>query len=107
MATFRDMLKAINAYPIPHSTITSVCVGRGVDPEAEATKEGMQGADYRLARADLMLWLADAPNIAQGGQNYSFSEDQRDRFRNEAQSVLDELEPETSHTKYGYKGSRL
>lgn len=107
MATVLETLKAINAYPIPSSTLTRVATARGLDLAATATKEGMRGGEYRLATADLLLWLADAPNIAQGGQNYSFSEDQRERFRSEGQAILDELEPDAKHTRYGYKGSRL
>lgn len=107
MATVLDTLKAINAYPIPPSTLTRVATARGLDLNATATKEGMRGEEYRLATADLLLWLADAPNIAQGGQHYSFSEDQRARFRSDGQAILDELEPDTKHAKYGYKGSRL
>lgn len=105
--TFRQLLAGINAYPIPPLALNGIGAARGLDLDATATTEGITGDSYRLARADTLMWLADAPNIAQGGQNYSFSEDQRDRFRNEAQAVYDELEPDAKRTKYGYKGSRL
>lgn len=105
--TFRQLLAGINAYPIPPLALNGIGAARGLDLDATASTEGIKGSSYRLARADTLMWLADAPNIAQGGQNYSFSEDQRDRFRNEAQAVYDELEPDTKRTQYGYKGSRL
>ena len=107
MATVHDMLKAVNAYPVPQGTITMLCVGRELDPNVEATKEVLQGSGFRLAKADLLMWLSAAPNISQGGQNYSFSEDQRRDFRNEALSIVEELEPDSVKPVYGYKGSRL
>lgn len=101
------MLKAVNAYPVPHSTLTSLCVGRGLDPEGAATAESLQSREYRLTRADLLMWLADAPNVSQGGQSFTFSEDQRQRMRQEAQGVLDELDGDNARNIYGYKGDRL
>lgn len=105
--TFRDLMRGINAYPVPPATLNGIAVARGLDLDANATAEGIAGKPYRLSRADLLMWLAGAPNISQGGQNYSFSDEQREQFRSEAQAELDELEPDTKHTKYGYKGSRL
>ena len=108
MLTFRDTLAGLNAYPIPPRTLMSIGVARGLDLDAEATKDSINGTPYRLAYADVMMWLADAPNIAQGGQNYSFTDEQRTKFRAEAQSIYEELEPESlRRVKYGYKGSRL
>lgn len=107
MTTVHDMLKAVNAYPVPQSTITMLCVGRGLDPNTEATTEALNGRVYRLVRADLLIWLSAAPNISQGGQNYSFSEDQRTKFRAEAQAEIEELDKDGAKTTFGYKGSRL
>lgn len=105
--TVLDTLKAVNAYPVQHSTLTSICARRGVDPDVEATQEILLGTAYRLARADLLLWFAAAPNVSQGGQSFSFSEYERKQLRAEGLAIIEELEDEKTKHLYGYKGSRL
>ena len=55
------------------------------------------------------MWLSKAPNISQGGQSYSFSEDERKDFRNEAKGLYDECGEDKADIlpKFGYKGTRL
>lgn len=105
--TFYDLLRGINAYPIPPTALIGIAAVRGLDLEEEVLNDSVASDSWRLARADVLMWLADAPNVAQGGQNYSFTDEQRKRFRDEAQAVYDELEPDEHKAKYGYKGSRL
>ena len=105
--TLRDLLAGINAYPIPPLTLIGIGEARGLDISATATQESMKSKAYRLCRADVLMWLAGAPDISQGGQSYSFTDEQRNRFRAEAQGIMDELEAEQRTTIYGYKGSRL
>lgn len=108
MATLLSSLKAVNAYPIPQSSIEAAAASRGLDLTAEATQETLQSREYRLTRADMLMWLASAPNVSQGGQSYTFDNEQRIRFRNEALSIYRELDEDTSNkTTYGYKGNRL
>ncbi len=109
-ATILDALKAISAYPIPLRTLYEVCIRRKLDETAEATKEALATASYNLAVADLLLWLALAPDISQGGQSFGFTDEQRDRLRARAQKLLGQYADETeaaSAASYGYKGSRL
>lgn len=109
MATILEALKGINAYPIPLRTIVETSDRRGLDLAADAEQDTLLGKQYRLAKADILLWLSIAPNISQGGQSYSFSEEQRKDMRKEARAIYDELEPGANAgcVKYGYKGSRL
>lgn len=109
MATVLDSLKSINAYPIPLRTLSDTAVCRGLDLTKEATQELMQTADYNLAKADLLLWLSLAPDVSQGGQNYSFTDEQRVQLRNRANALYGKFEGENGKKKtiYGYKGSRL
>ena len=109
MATTLEALKGVSAYPVPLRTLVETAELRGLSLAVEATKEVMEGRSYRLAYADLLLWLSLAPNITQGGQSFSFTDEQRRQMRNEAQALYDELEEETAVTKpiYGYKGDRL
>ena len=109
MATFIEHLKGVSRYPIPMRTIAEVGERRGIELTAEAAQEDLPGKGYRLAKADLLLWLSLAPNISQGGQSYSFSDEQRRQMRNEANATYQELEPAraTTAATFGYKGTRL
>lgn len=110
MATTLEALKGVSAYPVPFRTLVETAERRGISLNDEATQEVLKGREYRLAKADLLLWLSIAPNITQGGQSFSFTDEQRRQMRNEAQALYDELEDEeTAQTKptYGYKGDRL
>ena len=71
--TVNEALRSINAYPIPERTIVEVCERRGLDPCGEAGFSVLDSAEFKLAKADLLLWLSYAPNVSQGGQSYNFS----------------------------------
>lgn len=107
--TTLDALKSINAYPIPLRTLMEVAERRNLSVTAEATQEVLQSKTLRLAKADLLLWLSIAPDISQGGQSFSFTDEQRKDFKRQAQGIYDALEPSQNArcVTYGYKGSRL
>lgn len=111
MATILYSLKGINAYPVPLRAITSAAAGRGLDVTQEPTPEALQSKAYKLTEADILLWLADAPDVSQGGQSYGFTDDQRASFRSRAHSIFaqwgDAGDPSIPKSKFGYKGSRL
>ena len=108
MATILDALKGINSYPVPLRTLTEIAERRGVSLTTVTDATVLRGRDFNLCRADVLLWPSYAPNIAQGGQNYSFTDEQRTDLRNRAYELYDELEEENApKTKFGYKGSRL
>lgn len=105
--TTLESLKGINSYPIPYRTLETVAVRHGLSLSVSATAEIVNGRDYKLACAELLRWLSTAPNITQGGQSYSFSDEQRLQLRNQADDLLAECAEEAPKTRYGYKGSRL
>lgn len=109
METILESLKSLNAYPVPLRTLVEIAERRGLSLTSEATQADLRGKNYKLATADLLLWLSLAPNISQGGQSYSFTDEQRQQFRNRANALFDEFGEETSSVQptYGYKGSRL
>ena len=109
METILESLKSVNAYPVPLRTLVEIAERRGLSLTSEATQADLRGKDYKLATADLLLWLSRAPNISQGGQSYSFTDEERQQFRNRANALFDEFGEETSSVQptYGYKGSRL
>lgn len=104
-----DALKSLSAYPIQLRTIVEVANRRSISLNAEATHESLHSNEYRLAKADILLWLSIAPNVSQGGQSYSLSDEQRQRMRSEAQAIYEELEPKSNAgcATFGYKGDRL
>lgn len=109
MATILDALKGINAYPVPPHTLNSIAAARGLTLADAATRETLNGKDFKLATADVLMWLSKAPNISQGGQSYSFSEEQRKDLRNEANALYTECDEDKTAIlpKFGYKGTRL
>ena len=76
-----EALKGINAYPIPLRTISTVADKRGVLLVDEATQDILKSKAFNLAIADLLMWLSEAPDVSQGGQNFSFTDEQRKQFR--------------------------
>lgn len=109
MAKILEALKGINAYPVPLRTLVEVTEGRGLNLQDEATIAVLRGKAYKLATADLLLWLSLAPNISQGGQSYSFSEEQRTQLRKRADTLYGDCEDEAnlSKPKFGYQGTKL
>lgn len=110
MAKVFELLKSVNAYPIPLRAITEAADKRSLNLDKEANSEDIQGREYRLVKADLFMWLSFAPDVSQGGQSFSFTDEQRKSLRNQAKAIYAELEPDgdkSQKTIYGYKGSRL
>lgn len=110
MATVLEALKGVNSYPVPLRTLTKTAEQRGLTLTGTATQEVLRGRAYNLAVADLLLWLSLAPNVTQGGQSYSFTDEQRTQLRNRAEELYAEFgedEAGTPQPIYGYKGSRL
>ena len=111
METVLEALKGVNAYPVPLRTLTAIADKRGLSLTTEATQEVQKSKEYNLAVADLRMWLSIAPDVSQGGQSYSFTDEQRKQFRNRANSLYDDFgasdETGTPKPIYGYKGSRL
>ena len=95
---------------MPTATLAGIAAKRGLDLTAEIDTATFAGRSFRLAAADLYLWLVQAPNVSQGGQSYSFSDEQRADFRKWARAAYAELAPEETTSAgvgYGYKGNKL
>src|SRR5574344_1030102 len=107
-ATYFDKLKGLNAYPIPLRTLQEVADRYGIVLTNEVTQEEANGKTYKLAVAEILLWLSYAPNVTQGGQSYSFSDEQRTQLRNRANQLFNEYGAEADPKPvFGYKGSKL
>lgn len=110
-ATVLDSLRGVSMYPIPQRTLDELAARWGLALDGEATQEVLRGKAFNLALAALLLWLSFAPDITQGGQSYSFTDEQRLQLRNRARALqdqfMDEEEAQQNKPVYGYKGSRL
>lgn len=109
VVTVLDALKGINAYPVPLRTLQRIATRRGLSLDTDATPEMLAGKSYELAKADVLMWLSDAPDVSQGGQSYSFTDEQRAHFRRRASGIYGEYDEQEAGIKpvYGYKGSSL
>lgn len=109
MATILEALKGINAYPVPPHTLNGIAEVRGLALADTATRETLESKPFKLAKADVLMWLSIAPNVSQGGQSYSFSEEQRKNLRTEANGLYTECDEDKAAIlpKFGYKGTRL
>lgn len=107
MATVYETLKGVSAYPIPDNTLNEIASHRDIELAEIATEEVIKSIAYVLAKADLLMWLSLAPNVSQGGQNYSFSDSQRLAFRQRANALYGLNDQEEVKPVFGYKGSRL
>lgn len=108
--TIREALQGVNAYPVPGTALASIAARRGLDLDGEASADVILGKPYRLATADILMWLSIAPDVSQGGQSYSFTDAQRQQFRSRANAIYGECGEDAaagSGTGYGYQGSRL
>lgn len=103
--TIQQSLKSINAYPVPLHTIQDIADARGLNMEAVADIETRKKDAFRLAKADVLKWLSQAPNVSQSGVSYSFTESERKSLRRQADDIYQDCgEVDSSLTSFGYKG---
>ncbi len=107
--TILDYLAGLCSYPIPTDTLAAIARRRGLDPDATLDAAATEGRAYVLARADVYWWLSTAPTVSQGGQSYSPSEGDKERFRRTARASYGFYGEEApgGGPKYGYRGEFL
>ena len=107
--TIAETLTAISAYPIPYPFIQATCEGEGLESDAQSTADVRSTTAYKRAKAKTYLFLATAPNVSQGGISYSFTNEDKQMFRKQAQTLLDEVEDEEGYggVDYGYQGDNF
>lgn len=102
-------LRSLSSYPIPTATVEDVAEGVGLAIDTELTQELRKDKRFKRAQARVYMFLSEAPNVSQGGISYSFSEEERRRFRLRAENLLEQIGDATSEAgvEYGYKGEDL
>jgi len=104
--TIIQSLSAINAYPLSSNVLTNIAESRGLDSTIDITTEIRATDAYNLAKSDVLIWLSNAPDVTQEGIDYSFTDAQRVKLRNDA-SYLASKYGDPLGTIYGYKGHRV
>lgn len=93
------------------SVIQGMALKRGLSLETEATATSLLSDPFRLTEADLLVWLANAPNVSEGGVQFDLLYSTRTAMRNQAEATYAELEDESDDSEeevsIGYLGSDL
>jgi hypothetical protein len=108
--TVLESLKDISGFPVPDSTIESMAIKREINLSDTVTKTIIVSNNYRLVKADILLWVSFAPNINQEGISFDISDSDRESLRKMANAVYKELGDDAyikENVGYGYKGDRL
>lgn len=88
----------VTNYPLPATTLERVALSRGLLLADEATEEILTSESYRLAEADIKMWVATAPNVSQGGLSFDMTEWTRDLMKKQAEAI---------YLEYGQTGVEL
>ncbi len=100
-----DALRSVSNYPIPTPTVVNITEEAGLTATNEADAKTRKSNAFKKAKALVYQFLAEAPNISQGGITYSFSKDERDIFEKQAAALLDEIgDEEGAEFEVGYVG---
>lgn len=106
--TILESLRSLSGYPIPTITIEDIADSVGLHYLNELTPELRNSAEFKRAKANVYLWLASAPNVSQNGISYNFTEDERKRFKTNAENILKEIDNSNLLVNnFGYKGEDL
>jgi len=110
MTSILDSLKSISGYPVPENVFATIAIKRGIRLTYDSTPKVLQSSPYRLAKADVMMWVANAPDVKQLDVSYNLTDEQRRELRKAANAIYEELEDDAfipDKAKFGYKGDRL
>ena len=106
--TVNQALRSTTTYPLSADFLTSIAERAGLSLDAEATADVMASNAFKHAQAQIYLYLAEAPNVSQGGISFSFSEQDRVRYESKGNRLLREVGASSASTKrFGYKGESL
>lgn len=106
--TILQSLKSLSGYPIPQLSLENVCEELGLTADGEADVDLRQQPEFKQAKAQVYLLLAEAPDVSQGGITYSFSEEDKKQFRLQAQALLEEVgDTSLAGDNYGWQGEDI
>lgn len=107
--TILESLKSLSGYPIPRLSLENIAEECGLSASEAATEEQRATKPFKRAKARVYILLSEAPDVSQGGITYSFSDEDKKRFRMQAEALLEEIGDDTSalSDEYGWMGEDL
>ncbi len=104
--TILEAIKSSTVYPVPVVNIEKMCIDRGLDKDMEYTQEIGSSQSYRLATADLYLFLYASNSITE--QEVKISVNEKDRYKDLANAIYGEYDdPKYTGLTYGFIGEGL
>lgn len=101
--TILEALQSVTNYMIPVNTVELACIDRDLVSSTIYTKSIGLTQEFKLAKADLYMWLVNAWNVSE--QNISLSKNDIDNMLSWAQNVYGEYDDQNfSGSKYGFVG---
>lgn len=98
-------LQSISLYPITSATVNTIAVECGLNPDATFTAGIAKERSYLYAKARIYAYLAEAPTVSEAGATYSFTDEERKRFRMNAMKLMEEAgETDSEGVECGYFG---
>lgn len=106
--TILESLKSLSGYPLSRLSVENIAEELGLSADGEVTAEVRSSAAFKRAKARVYLLLAEAPDVSQGGITYSFSDEDKKLFRQQAQALLEEVGDDSPvGDDYGWMGEDL
>ena len=103
--TIQEALLSLNSFPIPTSFIEKVGIDRAVTVSGEYTLAVSITSAYRLATADVYMWLYGQPSISEQEVSLNQLQAIKKGFLEFANAIyLEYGDPKYIGTTYGYKG---
>lgn len=103
--TILESIQTVSAYPVPAKVVREFAEKQGLNVDTAITNAIRESGAFKAALAEAYEWLADAPNVSQGGVSYNLNDIQRRYYRAKAESLR--LELGMSKRRYGLKGRLL
>ena len=101
--TVKEALISETIYPVPDNTVEKICIERGLDSSIEFTLLIAESDSYRLAKADVYMWLYISPSVRE--QEIAITQADKDNYYKLAMLIYGELnDPKFDGNSYGFKG---
>ena len=112
--TVKEALRAVHAYPIPDRVLSNTAEARDLSLETEINSTIRQDNKFKLAEADLLVWVSQAPNVSEAGVSFDMLVTDRKELRERANRIYGDLgdskyNPPASNTVnvFSYQGDDI
>lgn len=102
-----EALKALYGYPVPEDQIKLICTQRELYYQGEASPSVVSSENFQLAKADLLKWIATAPNVKELDVSINLDSNDRKILLNNANAIYGQFQENNGRVVFGYKGENL